>query len=345
VTLSSRPIWERWNWRLFPDLPRTWADAPARVALIEALQGGTGNGPDVQAAASMFDAANRGAVFVLAESAPYLRIMERASVDHRVTWPMGVLPALPVERQADLAPDAVGALTSVKAAHHALVITPREAVVLGEEALRGRFVGCPDKTQDEETDPCHGCPGWTGKGGDYCGAIRGPHVDLVIVRGPTGPDAWPMHPAWVRSIKKQCDKAGVAFALMSWGEWKPTYSTAFWQDGGRRTEEERGVAMLSDGRIILEDEPADVIRARDAAAGYHVHSPVVVRDQGAVDCMHAAWRRAEKSSRPVAPPYDEHAWFYHVGVEHSGRALWARRADGSLVGSGPTEHLELPEDL
>lgn len=34
-----------------------------------------------------------------------------------------------------------------------------------------QFVECPDETRDEETDPCRGCAGWSGPGGDHCGAL------------------------------------------------------------------------------------------------------------------------------------------------------------------------------
>jgi protein gp37 len=42
---------------------------------------------------------------------------------------------------------------------------------------------------------------------------------LVIVGGETGPGARPMHPDWVRSIRDQCQAAGVPFFFKGWGEW------------------------------------------------------------------------------------------------------------------------------
>jgi hypothetical protein len=36
-----------------------------------------------------------------------------------------------------------------------------------------------------------------------------PGIDWVVVGGETGPGARPMHPAWVRSVRDQCQQAGV----------------------------------------------------------------------------------------------------------------------------------------
>lgn len=46
-------------------------------------------------------------------------------------------------------------------------------------------------------------------------------IDWVIVGGESGPNARPMHPAWSRSIRDQCQAADVAFMFKQWGEWAP----------------------------------------------------------------------------------------------------------------------------
>lgn len=51
------------------------------------------------------------------------------------------------------------------------------------------------------------------------GGDRG--LDWIIVGGESGPDARPMHPAWVRSIRDQCAAASVSFFFKQWGEWAP----------------------------------------------------------------------------------------------------------------------------
>jgi len=46
-------------------------------------------------------------------------------------------------------------------------------------------------------------------------------IDWVIVGGESGNNARPMHPDWVRSIRDQCQEAGVPFFFKQWGEWMP----------------------------------------------------------------------------------------------------------------------------
>lgn len=48
-------------------------------------------------------------------------------------------------------------------------------------------------------------------------------IDWVIVGGESGPTARPMHPDWVRSIRDQCEVAGVPFFFKQWG----AYGTRF----------------------------------------------------------------------------------------------------------------------
>lgn len=51
--------------------------------------------------------------------------------------------------------------------------------------------------------------------------IQSGTLDWVICSGETGPGARPMHPDWVRSLKDQCQEAGVPFFFKQWGEWFP----------------------------------------------------------------------------------------------------------------------------
>jgi len=48
-------------------------------------------------------------------------------------------------------------------------------------------------------------------------------VDWVIVGGESGRGARPMHPDWARSLRDQCQAAGVPFLFKQWGEWAPSY--------------------------------------------------------------------------------------------------------------------------
>ncbi|HAZ21100.1 MAG TPA: hypothetical protein DCY84_01880 [Firmicutes bacterium] len=48
-----------------------------------------------------------------------------------------------------------------------------------------------------------------------------PMLDWVICGGESGPSARPMHPDWARSLRDQCQDAGVPFFFKQWGEWYP----------------------------------------------------------------------------------------------------------------------------
>lgn len=44
-------------------------------------------------------------------------------------------------------------------------------------------------------------------------------LDWVIAGGESGPHARPAHPEWFRSLRDQCQAAGVPFLFKQWGEW------------------------------------------------------------------------------------------------------------------------------
>lgn len=50
-----------------------------------------------------------------------------------------------------------------------------------------------------------------------------PKINWVIAGGETGPNARPMHPDWVRSIRDQCHATNTPFFFKSWGEFKPNF--------------------------------------------------------------------------------------------------------------------------
>lgn len=81
-------------------------------------------------------------------------------------------------------------------------------------------------------DRCdHGSrPGPGGAGGVMCAECEGRghgchRLHWIIVGGESGPGARPMHPDWARSLRDQCQAAGVPFLFKQWGEFSPTERT------------------------------------------------------------------------------------------------------------------------
>jgi protein gp37 len=48
-------------------------------------------------------------------------------------------------------------------------------------------------------------------------------LDWVICGGETGPGARPMRLNWVRSLRDQCQTAGISFFFKAWGEYGPNW--------------------------------------------------------------------------------------------------------------------------
>lgn len=63
---------------------------------------------------------------------------------------------------------------------------------------------------------------WECSGPDYVDTCPiGSRIGWVIVGGESGRHARPMHPDWARSLRDQCQAAGVPFFFKQWGEWGP----------------------------------------------------------------------------------------------------------------------------
>lgn len=65
-------------------------------------------------------------------------------------------------------------------------------------------------------------------------------IDWVIVGGESGHHARPMHPDWARSLRDQCQAAGVPYLFKQWGEW-----------GLLSSKNLEGRALLNDGSSCL----------------------------------------------------------------------------------------------
>jgi hypothetical protein len=86
-------------------------------------------------------------------------------------------------------------------------------------------------------------------------------LDWVIVGGESGPLARPMHPAWPRSLRDQCQAAGVAFFFKQHGEWVETQAKS---DGGLVEDMQRDRVRIvkPDGQPDDHFEPGDVFMLR-----------------------------------------------------------------------------------
>jgi protein gp37 len=47
-------------------------------------------------------------------------------------------------------------------------------------------------------------------------------LDWVVAGGESGPQARPVVPNWIRSLRDQCNRNGVPFLFKQWGEYRPT---------------------------------------------------------------------------------------------------------------------------
>lgn len=64
-------------------------------------------------------------------------------------------------------------------------------------------------------------------------------INWIICGGESGRGARPMHPSWVRDLRRQCLLPGIAFFFKQWGDWLPGENymlqrpcePAQWQDG------------------------------------------------------------------------------------------------------------------
>ncbi len=124
-----------------------------------------------------------------------------------------------------------------------LLVTPAAVRFLSCEPLLGpvdlTWIAQPNEDADGVIDALLGC-NWVERPGDDYRPTRPGHegrrmgrwvvsgsddiianrkIDWIICGGESGPGARPMHPDWARSLRDQCEDAGVPFLFKQWGEW------------------------------------------------------------------------------------------------------------------------------
>jgi protein gp37 len=95
-----------------------------------------------------------------------------------------------------------------------------------------------------------------------CGSVNRQPIDWVIVGGESGHGARPMHPEWVRSIRDQCQAAGVPFFFKQWGEWK--YGSV---------PGKAGICFYSDGRVVDSTHQAMLDEERSTGKDHNRFAP------------------------------------------------------------------------
>ncbi|PPJ31880.1 hypothetical protein C5E45_32845 [Nocardia nova] len=100
-------------------------------------------------------------------------------------------------------------------------------------------------------------------------------LDWVIAGGESGPGARPMHRTWVRSLRDQCELAGVPFLFKQWGEWVPESMVRH-----TRSAPAAYLSPAGDFRPLVDGKPTappmsrngdmTIRRAGKAAAGRHL---------------------------------------------------------------------------
>lgn len=84
-----------------------------------------------------------------------------------------------------------------------------------------RLTGLPGLPSDDEDVHIDALKGESVLGPRSEEGIPCARLDLVVCGGESGPKSRPMHPAWPKSLRDQCDEAGVPFFFKQWGEWIP----------------------------------------------------------------------------------------------------------------------------
>lgn len=144
-------------------------------------------------------------------------------------------------------------------------------------------------------------PDWVGGPGGGTGAPH-PLLDWVITGGESGPGARPMHPAWARQIRDDCDYAEVAFFFKQWGEWGP----APW-----RVEREPG-------------ESVEAYKARaEAACATHAHTGNSYQQDGKT-----VWHLYEPAHKPWSLERTSLGPGSHEPIRRWGKKLAGRELDG-----------------
>ena len=115
---------------------------------------------------------------------------------------------------------------------------------------------------------------------------EGSGVRWVIVGGESGPNARPMHPDWVRNIKKQCEAAGVAFYFKQWGQWRRGH-----------TYMKKNIQLLNNGEYSDWDNDQEFIELTENFKEWRKMRPVIMSNVGKAKAGHTLdWKEYRQIS-------------------------------------------------
>lgn len=108
-------------------------------------------------------------------------------------------------------------------------------------------------------------------------------IDWVIVGGESQRGARPIHPAWVRDIRDQCQRSGVPFFFKQWGRWMP------WEQRGQAPFWRNPDGIRADGHELIPENVAESDDWRQGlmVAPEHDGAAVLFEKVGKDDAGHA----------------------------------------------------------
>lgn len=104
-----------------------------------------------------------------------------------------------------------------------LLRTPAAVRGISAEPLLGPVdlgFGSPLGEDQDSSVGCYPCGSGAGRHEHFISETCGRGINWVVVGGESGPKARPMHPDWARSLREQCEDAGVPFFFKQTGLWQ-----------------------------------------------------------------------------------------------------------------------------
>ena len=114
-------------------------------------------------------------------------------------------------------------------------------------------------------------------------------IGWVIAGGESGRGARPMHPAWARSLRDQCARAGVPFFFKQWGNYGPT-----------SVGEARGIVLMNGKHYKTEHDWLSDPGASDSR-GFSLHMPAAAVREFGKEAAGRALDGREHNEFPASP--------------------------------------------